>query len=274
MKSNKSFLIFNYIKVKVMQLSIFRWLLLALFVVFISYDNVKYCISAFDRFSIFDYLFFVINDEYVICYYLMFCIIIIAADIYNPANNSHELYLLMKIDNRKKWNQNNLITIVFYCLIIILLLIIINSIMVICFSPYTNLSYKNTLTIEMFKGLNPYYDFAIGSLLILLRLIAIAFLMFAINLKCKKYPMGFIGAIIITLIDRFFYGIFQIMLPLNILPIEHTRVLYTEAVAPVQGYRGSYLLSILYWGILIYLLYVFIVKIVSRKDFITINQKK
>ena len=61
------------------------------------------------------------------------------------------------------------------------------------------------------------------------------------------------------------------MEPLYILPIEHTRIFYTEAVAPASGavFRISYSISYIYWIILIGIEIYIIWRTISKKDFIT-----
>ena len=52
--------------------------------------------------------------------------------------------------------------------------------------------------------------------------------------------------------DRFFYEMFDILSPKGIIFLEHTRIVYTEAVAPAceNAVRIPYWHSIIYWIIL------------------------
>lgn len=61
----------------------------------------------------------------------------------------------------------------------------------------------------------------------------------------------------ICFIDFRFYNQTHIADPLYILPVEHTRILYTSAFSDPMGIvtRGSYIISILYWIILILFIY-------------------
>lgn len=106
-------------------------------------------------------------------------------------------------------------------------------------------------------GMSPVVCFGISVLLFGLRCVFLFYLISLINILTQKPFWGFWSVLIICFIDFRFYNQTQIPYPLNILPVEHTRLLYTKAFYEPMGSvtRGSYLISTLYWIVLIMLIY-------------------
>lgn len=106
-------------------------------------------------------------------------------------------------------------------------------------------------------GRSPFACFSIAILLFGLRCAFLFYLISLINILTKKTYWGFWSVLFICFIDFRFYNQTHIDLPLNILPIEHTRILYTRAFSYPAGIvtRVSYVFSILYWLLLILIIY-------------------
>ena len=106
-------------------------------------------------------------------------------------------------------------------------------------------------------GKSPIVCFGIAILLFGLRCIFLFYMINLINVLTKKPYWGFWVVLIICFIDFRFYNQTHIPYPLNILPIEHTRLLYTIAFNdPIDTItRGSYVISVLYWIVLIIIIY-------------------
>ena len=114
-------------------------------------------------------------------------------------------------------------------------------------------------------GKSPIVCLGITVVLFWLRCVFLFNLISLINTLAQKPYWGFWAVLIICYIDFRFYNQMRIQQPLNILPIEHTRILYTMAFGlPEKVARGSYLISILYWIILISIIYE-VVEFVSKK---------
>jgi len=91
-----------------------------------------------------------------------------------------------------------------------------------------------------------------------MRLSFLSYLISFINILTKKNYFGFWGAFFISYIDFKLYEVLLIEYPLGVLPIEHTRILYTEAVMPDfhnVATRIPFYVSILYWIALIAIIY-------------------
>lgn len=105
---------------------------------------------------------------------------------------------------------------------------------------------------------NPLVATSVSLYLFIMRLSFLAYLISFINILTKKSHFGFVGAFIISYIDFKLYDVLFIEYPLGILPIEHTRILYTEAVMPDFYYVATRIplyVSILYWIGLIAIIY-------------------
>lgn len=109
-----------------------------------------------------------------------------------------------------------------------------------------------------YTKLNPLVATSVSLFLLFMRLSFLSYLISFINIITQKSHFGFWGAFIISYIDFTLYDVLLIGYPLGILPIEHTRILYTEAVMPDfhnVATRIPFYISILYWIGLIAIIY-------------------
>ncbi len=215
-------MIFKFIKMKICSISIWRWFILILF---FSSAIWAFAVSMSNGSNIYEYVVNIIIDPIVICYLLLFVILIIAADVYNGTINSFDDYVLVEFGNRKKWLTANLCYIIFLSFILVLLCFLIIFLIILFHNQGKDLFVNQwSFTNELFyKGISPLTSIVISFFLWFCRCAFICLLIFFINFKSKFNPLGFVGAIIVTIVDFFFYDLFNILKPLNILPIERNR---------------------------------------------------
>lgn len=93
--------------------------------------------------------------------------------------------------------------------------------------------------------------------LVTLRSTFLMYLMFFMKVTTKQYSWGIFLIIFLGFLDFRFYSQTHILYPLYILPIEHTRIVFTCGFKiPYQRIpRFLILLSLFYWGILILTMY-------------------
>jgi hypothetical protein len=117
-----------------------------------------------------------------------------------------------------------------------------------------NWSYNNSFSAI---GFNPIACVVISVILFSLRCVFLFYLIDLINMLTRKPYWGFWSVLFVCFVDYSFYDHTHIPYPFNILPVEHTRILYTRAFNnPMESAtRGSYLISILYWMILVLIIY-------------------
>ena len=118
-------------------------------------------------------------------------------------------------------------------------------------------------------GLSPLAATAVSLMLIFMRYCFLIYLISFINTLAQKGHWGFWCAFIITYIDYMLYRLLMIPYPLGILPLEHTRVTYTEAHVPDFdniGVRIPYYVSVLYWVGLIAIVYIGLMLIYRKRS--------
>jgi len=82
-----------------------------------------------------------------------------------------------------------------------------------------------------------------------LRFLFMAFLIFVINSLCKKMPYGFIGGLVVCLIDGVVYINFNMIKPLRIFPVDYSYIESSLRLTPNAAFNVA--LCVLYWGVLI-----------------------
>lgn len=238
--------------------------------IYIAYTSAAQLSGSFTEYFISLY-----NDEYFICYILFVILLILVADIFN-GNSNYEENIYIKFGNRWSWHYAHIIYIVFLSLIIVIGEVIVSIILGATHGLSLDVSFEVMLSITNFLGtVNPTFDLLIAFTLIFLRLVTMCLIIYAINLK-SKFPFGIIIIFLITVSDIFFYQMFNISSPLFILPIEHTRILFTQGAFPApyeQQIRINYLYSFLYWGLWITCLLFGLRKIIAKKEFIFNDNK-
>lgn len=146
------------------------------------------------------------------------------------------------------------------CLSIALVVFFHIVVLIVCILSSKNsaLLFENKCTYEnelLMKNISPVAAVCISALLIFLRTVFTILLMYLLNQR-MKFAYGVVIPFIMFLFDWLFYYITRTSEPLRLLPVEHTRIFYTEAMAPNWNEvpRFSYWISIAYWIILIAML--------------------
>lgn len=151
---------------------------------------------------------------------------------------------------------------------------VVNSICLLCFIAMNLIVY---LCLSGFK--NPFIDYwvvnnqmyrmgflPIGAcfvslLLLYIRMTFFTLVSLVINMMFNSEVYGFLVVLIICLIDWGLYEYLKIYKPTGLLPVEHSRILYTAGYAPMRktDVRISFETSILYWTLL-YMVIIFLFK--------------
>lgn len=117
-------------------------------------------------------------------------------------------------------------------------------------------------------GLTPLAATGISLFFLFMRFCFIAYLISFINMLTQKSHWGFWVAFIITYFDFMLYELLVVRYPWGILPLEHTRIAYTEAFVPDfdnVGVRMPYFVSVLYWTGLTACVYTALVFVSKRR---------
>ncbi len=141
-------------------------------------------------------------------------------------------------------------------LLYLILIIIINILYILLISGNLNLS-NEWVTAPLFtdswasipaldvNGITPLSASAISFLLLTFRFGLFTFLVFTINQNCKQHPWGYLGGLIICLIDAVAYYTFNVVNLAGIFPFEHS-FLYS-VMNLTSSISLNILISVLYW---------------------------
>jgi hypothetical protein len=227
---------------KFLKIPLWRWLLLFFLFIGISFNSYDYYkFYTHSQPGLFNLVLEHTNNIKELCFLLPFAWLLIIGDINiltEPKSITNKLNCLLRALSN--------ILLINFVLIISLLLIDTISLLI------------NTGTLSLWSG-NPVFNgfptVLVSILFLFFRFVFFSLVICLLNMNLKN-PLGIIGVIIINLLDWKFYSIFNLMKPLGILPIEHTRIYYTEALAPMVAgdSRFSFALSFAYWGIIIIIL--------------------
>lgn len=101
-------------------------------------------------------------------------------------------------------------------------------------------------------GFSPMEASCVSLLLLYIRMTFMTILSLTINTMTNSRIYGVIAVLIICLVEWGGYTWFKIYEPIGILPIEHSRIVYTEGYAPMgeTDTRISFQLTMLYWVVL------------------------
>lgn len=117
--------------------------------------------------------------------------------------------------------------------------------------------------------LSPLAAATVSIMLMFMRYCFIVYLIYFINALTQKSYWGFWSAFIITYIDYMLYELLFVQYPWGILPVEHTRIVYTPAVVPDferSGIRSPYYVSVLYWIGLTIVVYILLLIIYKKRE--------
>ena len=144
---------------------------------------------------------------------------------------------------------STVLVVLFHVVVLLACLLSVNNRALLFENKWT---YENEL---LMQDISPAVAVFISALLVFLRTFFTTLLMYMLNQR-MKFAYGVVVPFIMFLFDWLFYYTFKISEPLRILPVEHTRIFYTEAMAPNWNEvpRFSYWISIAYWLILIAIL--------------------
>ena len=199
--------------------------------------------------SLGDYLIYNLADSITIDYIILMLIIFMGADIYSGAKNMHDNLLLIKAGGRYKWYQG--ICVYTFINAMQILTLYVSAVLIVArICGFNKLELCNCFNELM--GQSTKLVLIICMILMCLRVYTICLMIVCVNLVCKNEPMGCLVAFLMSFFDRFFYEMFDILSPKGITFLEHTRIVYTEAVAPAceNAVRIPYWHSIIYWIIL------------------------
>jgi hypothetical protein len=159
--------------------------------------------------------------------------------------------------------------------------ITINGVDISLYSSWSEWFLKSeAISKELIAEYTPPVLMIISQSLLILRYIFLSLIIFIINLLCKRYPLGVLGAMIVSVVDWLFYEVVYVLTgsykSLYILPIEHTVLfriggfgienLMNDAERIGVGY------SYLYWIVIIATLFYIVYRIVLKKDFMCQEQ--
>ncbi len=257
----------GFIKIKLASISAIRWLASVVLVVAVSiYFMNGYCSTANPSFQEFSIL--LLNNKYYICYVLGVIHIILCSDCYNPTNSLFDDTLLLRFSSKMKWLTSNIFYVLVLCALMLFLVILS---MCTYFGELPTFFMPQSIAqhyCQLINGITVGKAIAINLVLIYLRFVFLGMSILLLNLCSKKLPLGFLGALSIIFIDVFFYETFYITQPLFILPLEHTRVFFTEAAVPIlDGTRVRFEISFIYWLFLITIEFFILCKVVANKDY-------
>lgn len=230
------------LKRKILLCEFWRWILFTFLIIGFCILSIQY--TTFEKMGppfLYDIILEQTNDVLSLCFMLPLAWSIIVS--------SHSMYSSEQSSICKTIIQ--VVKVNFICLLI---LIIVNILLCICSSGWERTFVGHWLTGNQIAdmGLTPFWSCVISLALLYTRLLFISFLMLLVNKISNSNINGLIAIIILCLIDWNFYNAFQINIPLGILPIEHSRILYTEGFAPMfEGdARLPFWHTLIYWIIL------------------------
>lgn len=203
------------------RITIIRWILLFALIMIVAYVDMQNSTLLF-----MDFLLSELSDITNICYYYLFLLLIIIADCYNGTNAiSHRILAL----------STALETLVFI-ICILFGYTIIGALNRVLFYPLFTIS-----------GVVPILK---SVLLLYCRFYFFALIILIINTKAKS-QCGFIAPIAISIFETYFYDIFKIDHSLYMLPLENSRIYYTQTYLRFDGPPPLFSLQCVYWAILL-----------------------
>lgn len=230
----------GYLAEKLKAIPVWRWILLEILFLCTTalladyyYGNGSLLIHVAD----------ILNDPITICYYFLMGILLINVDFVErgPALRQGEMHSI----------ASYFVGLAVTCLIILAMFLATAFLMT---ALKTGNGFRNvwmTANALSQQGISPLGAVGLSALFLFLRIFALSILATLFCIWGKHLLFGMIGVAGITILDRFFYEIFNIQSPLGITPLEHTRIVFTEAMRPILpgDARVSYVSSILYWVI-------------------------
>ena len=218
------------------------------FVMIVLFFTVYTDYSLYNDITTLDFITLQLNDALCICFYLLYTYNLIIGDI-NANGNQIDAWLRIATSA----------------------IIIIAIYIVCCNGVYLlhekHLDYNGTSVVNTLYGLNPVIATLQSIILVYFRLVFIGGIVLVFN-SLWNAPVGILFSSMVTVFDWWFYDLMNIPSPLGITPLEHTRLFFTEAMAPAGAdvsRTTSPFISILVWICLIAIL-VAIMHFVNRAN--------
>lgn len=195
------------------------------------------------------------NDYFNICYYLSFFLLLLSADL--GSKHPERLSAGQGLGVAAAFSG---LEVLLYFLLPMLVCIVVSG--EVDFSG----AWSGLMDQQVAEMYSPWGAMGVAWLLLFARALFLNNLALVVN-RATGRPMGMFAILGALLIDWWLYEIFDVAIPWGILPIEHTRLSYTEAAAPAFGEvaRGPVWVSLLYWAALIGLL-VAVLWVVERRQ--------
>lgn len=139
-------------------------------------------------------------------------------------------------------------------IVCLLLFVIVNFVVYLIFSgfanPFMNRWGSSNSIREM--GYTPLSASICSLILFYVRMTFFTILSYSINISMSSEISGFLVVLIICIMDWGLYEWLKILEPLGLLPVEHSRIVYTGGYAPLTGseHRISFIATFIYWSIL------------------------
>jgi len=133
-------------------------------------------------------------------------------------------------------------------------------------NPFINFWFSNNELFAM--GFMPLEACFYSVLLLFIRMLFLSLLSLTINILSNKQTVGLLCVLAICVLDWKFYEWAKILNPLGILPIEHSRLVYTEGYAPMisTDHRLAFWKSLLYWSFVLSGLTTLLIKLSPKRE--------
>ena len=216
-----------------------RWIILILVLSVIALQDKVFFHQQYGAITGSGFILSEVSDITNICFVYLIAFFIIGSDVYQP-NGKLSLQIAPAQLLRRISTQSIALALVFTTIIFL-----INAV-----APITYQSFFNAevwLQENSLNGHSSYYYLTWAYLLVFLRFSWNTLLIGGTNFTFKT-NIGIIVPFFAAIIDTYFYEIFGIPYPYNLLPIEHSRVVYTVAVVPEVLQRKSLFSSAIYWA--------------------------
>ena len=200
------------------------------------------------------------EQELLIYFVYSIALLLLVSDAFSNTNRWYD-YMAFRCKTRWIWIKCILSYSAIISLLAIIMLFLVN--MIVCIfrfgfiSCFSNQWSTDEYTEIIARGWNPAFSSMVSLFFLYCRFLFLSLVCLFLNLKFRSGYLGIIGVFCINIIDWQFYGTLNLPYPLGVLPIEHTKIMYTPAMVPqFDEVRIGFLNSIVYWFILITILMV------------------
>ena len=202
-------------------------------------------------------------------------VIFMTSDAYQN-KNAWNRNLLIRAGNRKNWLAAHICYLAILSAYIVLISLVSYFITSLVFldpkfllgNNWTSLTAKNTFPDVFAWNWSPLKAVGVFSLLLFLRFLFLAMVIFCINLTQKKHQWGFVFPLLLGLLEWKFENFFPKLALYAMLPYDHTILCgsFSSSNGSVLN-RVPISASLVYWGVLIGITMLWAYMAASRKDF-------